>query len=126
MSSAANAGSDRWKRGQSLLGNRLAALLTYAVAAIEESCDRLIDRYQVPFRPGQQRTDLRPFERDSRPLGIVFVVIGSQRGGLDDGVELAGQRRDAVQRAGPLGVQTVAHRVLLIRRCGAGKRVVHR
>jgi hypothetical protein len=31
-----------------------------------------------------------------------------------------------VQRASPLGVQTVAHRVLLIRRCGAGKRVVHR
>src|SRR6195952_24777 len=114
MKISANEGSDPWKSGQSFLGDRLAGPITYAVAAIEESCDRLIDRYQVPFRPGQQRTDLRPFERDSRPLGIVFVVIGSQRGGLDDGVELAGERRDAVQRAGPLGVQTVAHRVLLI------------
>lgn len=65
------------------------------------------------FRPGQQGTDLGSFERDSRPLGIVFVVIGGQRARLDDGVELAGQRRDAVQGSGPLGIEAVVHRLVL-------------
>lgn len=95
------------------MGDSLPAPLTQAVAAIEESCDRSIDSHQVLFRPGQQRTDLRSFERDGCPLGIVFVVIGGQRGRLDDGVELAGQRRDAVQRGGPLNVEAVVHRLVL-------------
>jgi hypothetical protein len=111
--SAVDAGSDSWKRRQSLLGNRLPAPLTQAIAAIEESFDRPVESYQILLRLGTQGTDLRSFERDSRPFRIVLVVIGCEGGGLHDAVELAVQRRDSVDCGGPFAIEKIVHRCVL-------------
>ena len=58
-------------------------------------------------RLSNECVDLRPFERDRRPLGVVLVINVGVAGTGHDGLEVFRQARQPLQSALALGLETV-------------------
>ena len=83
----------------------LSAQLADPEGAGLQPLDRSLDLRQVTSDLQDERSDLRPLERDGRALGVVLVVGVAVAGRLHHLVEVVGQARQPAQRLLPLRLE---------------------
>ena len=99
---ARDASPARGSGGEAFGGDGAATQLAGAVGPLTEPDDCVVDLDEVRACVAEEGSDLLPLEGDGVALGVVLVVIGLRLAGLDDAVEVPGERLDLLAGADPL------------------------